>query len=68
MINDRDRKSPGGKLMDRLDKIGLSDCYYIEGDRIYNARKKRYLNQIGNGVYKLKDKDGRFKNITLKEI
>lgn len=54
--------------MERLDKMGLSDCYYVDGDRIYNARTKRYINPIGKCVYKLKGTDNKYKNVTMKEI
>ena len=54
--------------MQCLDVLGFMDCYYLDIDKIYNAKRKRYMTQVGEYRYKIRTKDGMAKSITIKEI
>lgn len=54
--------------MESLEKIGLADCYLLDKNKIYNSYKKDYVNEVSEYRYKLKNKEGKYKSITLKEI
>ncbi len=54
--------------MKNLKEIGLADYYYLDNDKIYNANKKGYVKEVSDYRYKLRDNEGIYKSITLKEI
>lgn len=54
--------------MQCLDVLGFMDCYYLDIDKIYNAKRKQYMTEVGEYRYKIRTKDGIAKSITIKEI
>lgn len=54
--------------MQGLKEIGLADIYYLDNDKIYNSSKKCYVKEVSEYRYKLKNQEGKYKSITLKEI
>lgn len=54
--------------MQCLDVIGFANYYYLDGERIYNQRQKKYQKEVSEYRYKLIAKDGKAKSITMKTI
>lgn len=54
--------------MQCLDVLGFMDCYYLDIDKIYNAKRKQYMTEIGEYRYKIRTTEGTVKSITIKEI
>ena len=54
--------------MINLKNIGLADYYYLDDDKIYNSNKKDYVKEVSEYRFKLKNNEGKYKSITLKEI
>ena len=54
--------------MQCLDVLGFMDCYYLDIDKIYNAKRKQYMTEVKEYRYKIRTKDGISKSITIKEI
>jgi hypothetical protein len=54
--------------MHSLKELGYADYYYLDKDRIYNAKNDRYLKEVSKYRYKLMTKEGNAKSITMKEI
>lgn len=54
--------------MESLESLGFEDYYYLDGYRIYNAKRKKYLKEISEYRYKLTTKEGNKRSVTLKEI
>ena len=54
--------------MQCLDVLGFMDCYYLDIDKIYNAKRKQDMTEVGEYRYKIRTKDGIAKSITIKEI
>lgn len=54
--------------MQCLDVLGFSDCYYLDNNRVFNIKRNKYVNEIGEYRYRLRTKNGKAKSITLKEI
>ncbi len=54
--------------MESLKKLGLADYYYLDNNKIYNIKRKRYVKEVGEYRYKLRNNKGFYKSITMKEI
>ena len=54
--------------MQCLDVLGFMDCYYLDIDKIYNAKRKQYMTEVGEYRYKIRTTEGITKSITIKEI
>lgn len=54
--------------MQCLDVLGFMDCYYLDIDKIYNAKRKQYMTEVGEYRYKIRTTEGTVKSITIKEI
>lgn len=54
--------------MQSLKDIGLAEYYYLDNERIYNAKRKCYVKEVAEYRYKLRNNKGSYKSITLKEI
>ena len=54
--------------MQCLDVLGFMDCYYLDVDKIYNAKRKQYMTEVGEYRYKIRTTEGITKRITIKEI
>lgn len=54
--------------MQCLDILGFMDCYYLDIDKIYNAKRKQYMTEVGEYRYKIRTTEGTVKSITIKEI
>ena len=51
-----------------LDSLGFLDYYYLDVDRIYNAKRKQYMKEVGEYRYKIRTSEGITKSVTIKEI
>ena len=54
--------------MQCLDVLGFMDYYYLDIDKIYNAKRKQYMTEVGEYRYKIRTTEGTVKSITIKEI
>lgn len=54
--------------MQCLDSLGFLDYYYLDVDRIYNAKRKQYMKEVGEYRYKIRTSEGITKSVTIKEI
>lgn len=54
--------------MQNLKDLGFMDYYYLDNERIYNAKKQCYLKEVSEYRYKLRNNEGIYKSITIKEI
>ena len=51
-----------------LDVLGFKSYYYLDNNRIFNAKRQKYMKEVGEYRYKLRTTEGRVKSITIKEI
>ena len=49
--------------MQCLDVLGFMDCYYLDIDKIYNAKRKQYMTEVGEYRYKIRTTEGTVMNI-----
>lgn len=54
--------------MQCLDVLGFMDYYYLDIDKIYNAKRKKYMKEVGEYRYRIRTIEGMAKSITIKEI
>lgn len=54
--------------MVNLSVLGFADCYYLDVDKIYNAKRKIYMKEVSEYRYKIMTKEGKKKSVTIKEI
>lgn len=54
--------------MHSLKELGFEEYYYLDNERIYNAKKQSYVKEVGEYKYKLKNNEGKYKCITMKKI
>ena len=54
--------------MQSLESLGFAEYYFLDNERIYNAKSKLYLTQSKHFTYKMIDKNGKQRSITLKKI
>ena len=54
--------------MQSLKKLDFAEYYFLDNDKIYNSKRKCYVKEVGEYRYKLKNNEGKYKSITLKEI
>lgn len=54
--------------MQSLKELGFAEYYYLDNDKVFNANSNRYVKEVGEYRYKLKNNEGIYKSVTLKEI